>query len=474
MRHNLTGFLLVGAVVTSRLALAAPAPARDPDNLGGTGSHTPEPPPGVATLTTPNTADLATASLSTVPKLSSTQFRASFVPLRALRRWYVPVLSDTAIGVTTDSSSSLTTLALTVGYDPFVLPSPHAKARINWTKKWAVCSPAEEDRLASKQRLTFKLDEQDRPAVAKAEAALVSLDGAAEEAMMAYSMTVAVVGLLEAQGERADSDAVAAAERARQKDFAARVRDDAKRKWNHAKQSLTDATQALTDARAAVTADEASLKALEGDPKKKTDACIKEALAGEWKNVNSGWFPRISVTGGFDIYPNGTVSDSRDTSGMTVANLEWMGGGRAEAVLGFRPVERVSADLGASYRRVRASGAPRTNLASYGGANFTLTYLVWPFLSKGERPQDPEYRNSGFIPGLSIGTSAQALLCGGRADCDKQRTRQGSITWFVDVRASKAVQFRLATQMVSYSAVGTSGTDIVPSFSIAGAVGGAP
>jgi hypothetical protein len=130
---------------------------------------------------------------------------------------------------------------------------------------------------------------------------------------------------------------------------------------------------------------------------------------------------------------------------------------------------------------VRSSGAAHTNLAPSYGGGITLLGMVWPFVrhtkakpeevaSNNSLERSPDYIKSGFIPGLSIGVAAQVLACTGRQDCAQGRTLQGSVTPFIDIRAAPLIQFRLSAPVTRFTAVGTSGTDVAPTFTFATAI----
>jgi len=466
---------LLGAIFLPSPALADDSDSRLQPNVSASSSQTTQPVSGVAALIAPTSADLVSAAIQ--PKLTGTQLRVSAVPGRLLRNQYNIVLSEAKFTVTTDSSTSLTNLALSLGYNPFALNSPHGRDVREKTLKRDACGKALNDAAVIVPKAledAVPAAQRDLDVAAKnIEVASKTLD-AAKEAFDSARLTHEVARAL-AAGERAGSPGLALAVKNREaaegtRALAQGALDAAKRDLDAAKHARDAATVVLVKSQKALADAQEAKKRSDAKANDKLRECHSLRLAHEWTYLYSGWVPQVIGTVGFDVYPSGSGPDPLDKTGASVAKLEPWGGMKADVSTLFRPSERFDATFWGSYRYGRTSGAPHTNLTSYFGGGITLSWLALPFLTREQLNKSTDYVKSGFFPGMTIGVSGQTLTCAGRLDCDKLRTWQGSITPFIDFRASPLVQFRLSAPVTRFTAVGSAGTDVVPTFTVAAAV----
>jgi hypothetical protein len=200
--------------------------------------------------------------------------------------------------------------------------------------------------------------------------------------------------------------------------------------------------------------------------------CVKRANLAFWPTLFKRGVARFDLTGEVDVFPAGVGPNPLDKTGATTAPLQPFGGVRSEASVTFRPDERFELGFDLTLRYIRPTGAPYTQLAPYEGGAAYFTLLVWsPLLpwtpttsADDERAKNADYLKSGFLPGLKVGLSGQALFCQGVVNCAVGQTQRESLTPFVDYAQSAAIQFRFSLPIIWSQAVTTGmGTTAVSS-----------
>ena len=199
--------------------------------------------------------------------------------------------------------------------------------------------------------------------------------------------------------------------------------------------------------------------------------CNARRAANEWSYINDTWIPALGLSASADFYPTGTRQDPNSTSASSQSLNGW-GGFTLQASLSFRPGERMQADLYGSLKPWwRPSGDPSARMARYFGGGATLSWLFYSFLDRGRPEQTPDYLKSGFIPGVAVGASLQALSCTTEDTCNKGRTSQYSVTPFIEVRVKAQLQVRFSVPVAYYKVAGGDETALAPSFTIGGVIG---
>jgi hypothetical protein len=197
--------------------------------------------------------------------------------------------------------------------------------------------------------------------------------------------------------------------------------------------------------------------------------CNRRRLADEWPLVFHTWIPAVNITGAVDVFPYGSVPDPANPSQRLA--LEPYGGLEGQLTLVFRPREWVELDLMGSASRKRPTGAPNTALAAYYGGAFTPSFLVWSWLDRSRIDRFGDYVKLGFIPGLALGASLQALWCPDGADCVGGKTFDVSVSPFVDVRIKAQLQVRFSVPIEYFETAPRKDTAVTPTLTLAGAVG---
>jgi hypothetical protein len=199
--------------------------------------------------------------------------------------------------------------------------------------------------------------------------------------------------------------------------------------------------------------------------------CNARRLANEWSYINDTWIPALGFSVAADFYPTGSQQDPKSTS-ATPQSLNGWGGFTLQVSLTFRPNEGVQADFYGSLKPWwRPSGDATARMARYVGGGATLSWLFYSFMDRGRPEQTPDYVKSGFVPGVAVGASGQALSCLTEETCNKGRTRQYSVTPFVELRVKAQVQLRFSVPIAYYKVAGSDGTELAPTFTIGGTIG---
>lgn len=417
MHRELVSTVLVALFATVVSRASAESSLRDSIPKGVSSQPVvaaPDPIAGVATQIAPSQVDLASAAVSTKEK--GTEFKATFVPAKLFDTGYVDVLSESKIVLTSDGT--LTRFGYGVAYNPFALRSDRAAEIVGLELHKKGCGKALADSLDT-------LDLNVKPLKEEVERAKQKFEDADVAYSRALQLSDPAVDAIKAERERAKA-----------------ALDEAQKALDKAKKKGTD------------DADAALIK------------CNNELTVEEWRKINSGWTPLVSLNLAVDVYPFGKGPDPDDATKK--ARLQPFGGFKADAGLTFKPQERFSFDLWGQVRRGRSSGDPKTELATYAGGGVTVSGVVWAFLADFTKSSD--YVQTGFIPGLVVGTSAQYSKCWGNENCDKMRTESMSMTPFVDIRIKAALQFRLSAPITKFTGVGEDGTDVAPTLTFATAV----
>jgi hypothetical protein len=391
----------------------------------------------VSSLVAPTTAAVLSAGVTT--KSNGTEFKATFVPLKAFDVRYIEVLSETKLVLQTDSATSLSRIGLTFAYNPFSLRSKRGMNVIARSSECHACDTFPAARLAARQK---KLD----PASAR-------LEGA--------------------KGQVAERNQQLVEARARFDEALTRGRADevgeAHSTLKRAHEALASAIEAQKVALREFEESEKSFKQEAADLDSQADTCEAKRQAWQWTELNGTLIPQVSLTSTIDLYPSGTTQSPTNPDAEEELPLEAWGGTGLELAVSFRPAEQLSIDIWGSYRRVRASGLPDTKLANYTGGGATVSWLF--LLNKAKLDSSPDYIKEGFMPGFAVGASVQATRCDGGEQCMKQRPDQRSITPFVDIRLKPQLQLRISLPIISYTSVAAkTGDELAPSFSVAGVI----
>ncbi len=328
---------------------------------------------------------VAFLSAAVTAKTSGSEFRVSSVPMAAVDRRYVPVLSEAALVASTDTSSSLSRVAVSLPYNPFSLRAPRAARIMERSNELHQCGGRSVEAI-----------------------------GTCDGACAAY-------------------DGVAGA----------------------------DQRKALK---------EACIAQCRRQAEQEMGACNTRRLASEWQLLNDSWVPAASLTAAADFYPYGTAANPQAPG--TTTRLRWWGGMTFQASLTFRKLERWQTDLWGTFRpRWRSSGAPDAGMARYAGGGASISYLAWSFLGRDRLERHADYAKTGVLPGAALGASLQGSWClTDDARCTDGRTRQVSLTPYLDVRITSQLQVRIGVPISWYRSVAKSGAEAAPTLSIAGAV----
>ena len=408
-------------------------------------ARVPEAVPGVAPLFVPSTPAALAAAMSA--NTAGTQFRATLAPLQSIDVHYVEVLSEVKLSLLSDTSTSLTQGSLTVAFNPFSLRGYRADTIMRDSTNHGCGSIWEPLR----SRRYPELREAGENVAAAQERARKAAANTAEKTKAALD------ALTKVSGDPDDPSRTLAKAALEDRSLSQAEELQAEKELHDAQKSLVKAqTNQKKDA---------------SEANKGEARCETGRVASEWPRINGTWIPMVSLTGLFGFYPSGTVPDPADATGKTVANLEPWGGEGVQLVFSFHPMETAAIDLSGTYQYQRASGQPHTFLENYFGAGVTASWLFIQFLSGLALNEDRTYARQGFLPGLAAGVSGQVLHCDGGGQCIKMRPDQESATPFLDVRVAPTLQVRFAVPIVWYSAVDKSGRELVPTLTIAGAVG---
>jgi len=383
----------IAVLLAAVLLAASPAAAAEP--AGGAAAAGPvqrtdaaspafpAPVIGVDELIAGTSVAFLSAAITT--KSSGTEFRVSSVPLAAFDAGYVPVVSEAALVVSTDTSSSLTRLAASFPYNPFSFRTRRAARIIERSNEAFQCGKRFDD------------------------------------ATRACKHTCAAFGA----GANADQA------KALQETCISQCQRSAERELN---------------------------------------ACNTRRFASEWRAMNDSWIPAASVSASADFYPYGTAASP--PAPATPAHLEWWGGMTFQASFTFRKVERWQTDLWGSFRpQWRSSGAAGSAMARYAGGGASVSYLAWSFLDRDHLERHPDYAKTGVLPGAALGASLQGSWClTDDSRCADGRTRQVSLTPYLDVRITSQLQVRLGVPISWYHSVAKDGAEAAPTLSIASTV----
>jgi len=408
------------------------------------GQRLPAPVAGVQEELAPTSQALASAAVSV--KQDGAVFRASSVPLRAVDMAYIPVLSETKLAVSTDTSNNLTRPILSIAYNPFALRGSRGPGG---TSAQAPEPPREScAEVLNRDPRTLGCGERTFWSGCQLSAREKALEAAQKQHETASKD--------QAKAEDELLEGISHGEGALQRRKAEEVREKRAR--------VAAATAAVESATREL---EKAHKKFDGNAVQAEDECIAKELAAEWERLNSTWIPMVTLTGSLELYPGGKVPNPNDPT--TTADLHAWGGAAVELGFLFHPSETVTAELYGAYRHSRSGGEPDAHFAKYVGGGLTASWLFAEFGNPADRYKSKDYIRDDFIPGFVGGLSVQALHCDGGARCIKGITDQWSVTPFVDLRIKPEIQLRLSLPIAYQYLVDTEGNTIAPTFTVAGA-----
>jgi hypothetical protein len=196
--------------------------------------------------------------------------------------------------------------------------------------------------------------------------------------------------------------------------------------------------------------------------------CTRRRQAKEWEQFNS-IRPAVTAALSIDLYPWGSGPDPDDSS-MT-ARLEPWGGISGQIGLESHPTNGMRLSLWGTTKHIRASGGAGTKLARTLGGGVTFSLVALDFLPSDLADSSNDYIQTGLLPGLVVGASLQGSDCDGDTECVKARTREVSVTPFIDLVASSKLQFRISFPFTRFETASETNTEIVPTFSVASTLG---
>ena len=441
------------------------------NNVSGTPARAPDPVAGVDSLLVPSAQTLASAA-TTFSGIGGV-FRATVVPLLAFDANYIPILSETKISLSTDTSNSLTQISIGFSENPFALRSARGLSIIKSTTEKANCGIAElelEEKLRS-QLKPLEVEVANAGAeITKAEQSLIAANTIAIDRRKAVDFILA-----------SDAKDRSASFQRAEDDWLSAVADIDKNKGTLSELTIIYDKKKIELLRATAKVDKSLAQLRDSSNSKKVDLpdgtaasrfqrCYDEIYSEQWRRINSTFRPQIGLSLGVDIYPWGSVPDPKDQTGKMTANLEPFGGVFAQLYLSFHINQRFGIDLHGTYKHARSSGSPHTKLSNTYGGGLLISGMVFSFMDNSNPGLYPEYIKSGFMPGIVVGASGQISFCDGKSNCAKSRTNNYSVTPFIDFRIKPELQFRISLPITFFNAVDKVNQEIAPTFSLTGSI----